>query len=95
MTDVGLDPILNVDEQSELINNSNALSITPIKMFIVACFVIILIVLIWWSVSNDKEGLSTAYEESYRAPFPACATTPYSGLQGYGQYFTQGPPNVG
>jgi hypothetical protein len=41
------------------------------------------------------EAYGTAYDQAYIAPYPDSQTTPYSGPQGYGQWFSSGPPNVG
>ena len=46
-------------------------------------------------VCKRVDSFGTVYDQSYIAPYPSSQTTPYAGPQGYGQWFTSGPPNVG
>lgn len=64
-----------------------------------AIVVVVIVIIVVATSGGDKkqpaDGFGSAYEEAYLSPFPQCATTPYSGPQGYGQWFSNGPPNVG
>lgn len=66
------------------------------------CVIFIMLVYYFYYIPSQTalnkkivEGYGNAYDASYLATFPTSATVPYAGPQGYGQWFTNGPPNVG
>ena len=72
-----------------------------VKNIALAAIVLMLLYHFYYVPSQDRiakkiaEGYGTAYDAAYLAPYPQSATVPYAGPQGYGQWFNNGPPNVG